>query len=411
MIPRSSPAPWLHRFAVLTALATLGLLGVGGLVTSHGVGMAVPDWPNTYGYNMFFFPPSRWVGGVFYEHTHRLLASGVGLLTTVLVVWLYGRKSRPVLRWGGVGLIVLGSATFVATRSRWADAAVLAITGLAGLATSYVWPKSEPCAKWLRRMGLLALLAVALQGVLGGLRVVLFKDEIGIFHAALAQSFFVLVCVLAAVTSPRWQQLSTASTGPMSSPVPRASQLFFLAGTLLIFWQLVLGATMRHQHAGLAIPDFPSAYGHLWPDTSPQAIALYNARRLEVIAVKPITAVQIWFQMAHRGMALLILAAAVGSAWVTWRRLPPGHVLRKLGTVWLGLILVQVLLGAWTIWSGKAADIATAHVVVGALCLAGGALGTILSLRTSSFAGAMTSPAGYPALPLATASAAEPGHL
>src|SRR5580765_5532656 len=71
--------PWLHRFAVMTALATFCLLGVGGLVTSHGVGMAVPDWPNTYGYNMFLFPISKWVGGVLYEHSHRLMAALVGL--------------------------------------------------------------------------------------------------------------------------------------------------------------------------------------------------------------------------------------------------------------------------------------------------------------------------------------------
>ena len=89
----------LHRFAVLTAVATLGLVGVGGLVTSHGAGMAVPDWPNTYGYNMFFFPISQWVGGIFYEHTHRLAASAVGLLTVVLALWLYGRSARPLMRW------------------------------------------------------------------------------------------------------------------------------------------------------------------------------------------------------------------------------------------------------------------------------------------------------------------------
>ena len=88
---RKKPAPQvsgsgLHWFAVLTAVATLGLLGAGGLVTSHGAGMAVPDWPNTYGYNMFFVPVSQWVGGIFYEHTHRLAASGVGLLTIMLAL-------------------------------------------------------------------------------------------------------------------------------------------------------------------------------------------------------------------------------------------------------------------------------------------------------------------------------------
>src|SRR5512137_1528314 len=98
----------LHRFAVFTAIATLGLLGIGGLVTSHGAGMAVPDWPNTYGYNMFFFPISQWVGGIFYEHTHRLAASGVGLLTVILALWLYGRRARPVMRWGGALLLLLG---------------------------------------------------------------------------------------------------------------------------------------------------------------------------------------------------------------------------------------------------------------------------------------------------------------
>ena len=74
----------LHRFAVFTVLATLGLVGMGGLVTSHGVGMAVPDWPTSYGYNMFALPISTWLtGGIFHEHTHRLWASEVGILTIV----------------------------------------------------------------------------------------------------------------------------------------------------------------------------------------------------------------------------------------------------------------------------------------------------------------------------------------
>src|SRR2546422_3222051 len=97
----------LHRFAVLTAMATLGLVAIGGLVTSHGVGMAVPDWPNTYGYNMFLFPFSKWVGGILYEHSHRLMAALVGLLTTVLAVWLWVRETRGRNRWLGVGTIVL----------------------------------------------------------------------------------------------------------------------------------------------------------------------------------------------------------------------------------------------------------------------------------------------------------------
>src|SRR6266702_6661254 len=108
----------LHRCALLVALATFILLIAGGLVTSHGVGMAVPDWPNTFGYNMFFFPVSQWVGGVFYEHTHRLLASGVGLLTTVLALWLHGKCARRFLRWTGVVLLVCGVITRLAMPSR-----------------------------------------------------------------------------------------------------------------------------------------------------------------------------------------------------------------------------------------------------------------------------------------------------
>src|SRR6185436_20497682 len=98
---------WLHRFAVFTALATLCLIWVGGLVTSHGAGMAVPDWPTSYGYNMFYFPISKWVGGVFYEHTHRLLAAGVGLLTSILAAWSWGRETAGRTRWFGWGVIVL----------------------------------------------------------------------------------------------------------------------------------------------------------------------------------------------------------------------------------------------------------------------------------------------------------------
>src|SRR5215831_13995644 len=93
-MPSSQYNFWLHRFAWLTALVTLGLIAVGGLVTSHEAGMAVPDWPNSYGYNMFLFPVSKWVGGILYEHTHRLIASTLGVLAVALTRWLGGSRSR-----------------------------------------------------------------------------------------------------------------------------------------------------------------------------------------------------------------------------------------------------------------------------------------------------------------------------
>src|SRR5437762_9764173 len=107
---RTTDNVWLSRFALLTAFATLVLICVGGLVTSHGAGMAVPDWPNTFGYNLFFFPVSQWVGGIFYEHTHRLVASVVGLLVIGLTRWLGGRQSRLPLAIVGAIEVLAGLA-------------------------------------------------------------------------------------------------------------------------------------------------------------------------------------------------------------------------------------------------------------------------------------------------------------
>ncbi len=147
-----SPNSRLSAFALLTALATLGLLALGGLVTSHGAGMAVPDWPNTYGYNMFFFPVSQWVGGIYYEHTHRLLASMVGLLTSILALWLYGRKARPLMRWLGAVLVAGALVMVIGWPRRWSDGLVLGISGAALLGSSLAWPRCEPardgCGGW-----------------------------------------------------------------------------------------------------------------------------------------------------------------------------------------------------------------------------------------------------------------------
>jgi cytochrome c oxidase assembly protein subunit 15 len=407
----------LHRFAVFTAVLTLLLLGAGGLVTSHGVGMAVPDWPNTFGYNMFFFPFSQWVGGVFYEHSHRLIASGVGLCTAILAIWLHGRKARPVLRWIGLGLLVLSAGSAFAFPARWADAIVLGLSGAAALGSSFVWPRCEPAGRWLRRLGLVALVAVVLQGVLGGLRVVLFKDQIGIFHATLAQLFFALTCAIALFTSRWWEKRFGSPWGetPVSLghalgdriPLPHALShwerkesagnstrlsWFCFATTVLILGQLVLGATMRHQHAGLAIPDFPAAYGRLWPATDSQSVAHYNQQRIEVLDVNPITAIQIEMQMLHRVAAVAIFAGVVVSAWTARRQFGRATTVSRLTLGWVGLVLAQVLLGAATIWSNKAADIATAHVLVGALSLTvGTSLCIILQKQRALMRTALTS--------------------
>jgi heme a synthase len=394
--------PWQHRFAVFTAAATLLLLAAGGLVTSHGVGMAVPDWPNTYGYNMFFFPISRWAGGIFYEHTHRLMASGVGLLTGILALWLYGKPARPFMRWTGLGFLVLGLAGGLLFPGRWADGVVAGSTGLVLFGTSFVWPRCEPAVKWLRRLGWIAFVAVVLQGVLGGLRVVWFKDQIGVFHATLAQLFFALTCAMALFTSKWWRdeerwspiRRDAPSDAPGAGSETGAPKLrgLLLFTTCLILFQLMLGAMMRHQHAGLAIPDFPLAYGKLWPATDPKAVAHYNGQRVEVTAANPITAFQIHLQMGHRLVAALILAGVAGCAWrvrsagFNRSASPNLKCLSRLAAGWLALVLAQVALGAWTIWSNKAADVATAHVLVGALSLATGSMLCLVSFRSPEWA-------------------------
>jgi len=151
--------------------------------------------------------------------------------------------------------------------------------------------------------------------------------------------------------------------------------------TLLVLVQLILGATMRHQHAGLAVPDFPLAYGRLWPATDGDSIAAYNRARLETRALNDITAAQIHLHMTHRATAVVV-AMAIGTAWwKTRRKLALGQPVRRLAGVWFALVIVQFGLGAWTVWSNKAADITTLHVVTGALTLLTGALLTMVSFR------------------------------
>jgi cytochrome c oxidase assembly protein subunit 15 len=402
----------LHWFAVLTALFTFLLLGAGGLVTSHGAGMSVPDWPNSYGYNMFLFPPSQWIGGIFYEHTHRLIASGVGLMTAILVLWLFGRNSRHFMRWMGFILPIVGIASECLFPNRWLDGVLYGATGLVAYVASFFWPSCERSVKWMRWLGMGAFLLVVAQGVLGGLRVVLADAQLGIFHAIIGQLFFVLTGAIALFTSRFWQNLRPGRAGnPLTAvgargvtrPTGTNLRRLVLATTVLIFCQLIIGATMRQQHAGLAISDFPLAYGKIWPDTSAVAVQGYNEHRMDVTAENPITAFQIVLQMIHRLIALTIGVLTVACAWQAWRRLGKKDSLTKLAWFWLALILGQILLGAATIWSNKAADVATAHVLGGALSLVTGALWYIIAFRrsagSSEIAPAATISGAYGAVP------------
>jgi len=365
--------------------------------------MAVPDWPNTYGYNMFLFPVSQWVGGIFYEHSHRLIATLVGLLTAVLAGWIWGRETHGKTRW--LGFLAIVFVLFLMGVRK--QPLYVALSVAAVVIIGYAFYQFARDRRQLRWLGMAALAAVILQGVLGGLRVVLYQDEIGILHATLAQVFFVLICSVALFTS-RWWHGPPSTTPPSSlvgiqAPQTRALKAlrsFALISTGLILLQLILGATMRHQHAGLAIPDFPLAYGALWPDMSPEAVARYNSQRVEVTTANPITVFQIGLQMLHRAMAVAILVFVASVAWKARRwssqlksenynspsaeKGVPMEIatpLSRLASFWLALILLQAGLGAWTIWSNKAADVATAHVLAGALSLVTGALWCIIAFR------------------------------
>lgn len=372
----SAPHPWLHRFALLTAAATFVLIGIGGLVTSHGAGMAVPDWPNSYGYNMFTFPVSMWVGGILYEHSHRLAGSVVGFLTLVLALWLNGRSAAKWLRWGSVVVFALGLLASTSARVKLDNVLFLVGTGLAGFAVSFVWPRHEPIGPRLARWGGVALVLVVLQGLLGGLRVTALADWLGIFHGTLAQCFLVLVCAIALVTGGWWARWQAE---PSIVPVPEKVRRFLLVTTLLILGQLALGASMRHQHAGLAIPDFPLAHGKLWPATDAAALEKYNQTRLDHRDFKPITAGQIHLHMAHRLGALIVFGHVLGCLLKLRRTVGVAHPLARVAGGWFGLICVQFGLGIWTVLSNKAADIATLHVVVGAASLVTGGLLTLLA--------------------------------
>jgi cytochrome c oxidase assembly protein subunit 15 len=186
-------SPALHRFALITSATTFCLIIAGALVVGHGAGLAVPDWPLSFG---TYMPPM--VGGVFYEHGHRMIAGTVAVLTTAMAVWLWLRDSRAWMRW----------------------------LGAAGLA------------------------AVILQAILGGLTVLYrLPTPIVVFHACLAQLFFCITLSLVVFTGPIWNQPAAPVEDSQS---PRFRQLT-AATSAALFVQLVLGAALRH-HALDVVP-------------------------------------------------------------------------------------------------------------------------------------------------------------
>jgi len=281
------PGSGLRVFTKVVAAATFVLLLAGAMVTSTGSGLAVPDWPLSFGQWM---PPME--GGVLYEHGHRMIASFVGLLIVIEAVWLARVDPRPAVR----------------------------------------------------ALGWAALGGVVVQGLLGGLTVLLrLPDLVSVSHAALAELVFGATVALAVVCSRSW------ATAPGDPPAdPGVPSLFALGAVVaaVIWLQIVLGAVVRHTGAGLVIPDFPLAYGEIVPPLASTPVALH---------------------FAHRVGAVVVLVAVAWVAVRTWRAHGGRVALVAPASLLAALVVVQIGLGGWTVLSRKAAWVTSAHLGVGAL--------------------------------------------
>ena len=295
---------WLHRLALLTSASAFFLLFLGGLVTSHQAGLSVPDWPTSYGWNMFTFPMKDWMGNIFYEHTHRLFASYVGFLILVQAVLIQRFEVRS----------------------------------------------------WVKKLGWLALGGVILQGVLGGITVLMYlPPAVSSAHAGLGQAMFCLTIAIAMVTNKKWDDFKTKRQERSNYGV----RFWTLVSVIVVFVQLLVGAVMRHTFSGLAIPTFPFApNGSLIPEFSSFGVAINFAHRVGAGIVT---------------LALFITARTVYRYHAREKTLVIPMMLAML------LLGIQITLGAITIWSSKAVTPTTLHVSCGAAIL-----GTMVYLMVRS---------------------------
>jgi cytochrome c oxidase assembly protein subunit 15 len=271
----------IYVLALLICAATLVLLAAGALVVGTGSSLAVPDWPLAYGQ---FFPPM--VGGILFEHGHRMVASAVGLLTVILALWLARREPR----------------------------------------------------RWVRRLGFGAMAVVVVQGLLGGITVLLLLPKaVSISHAILAQTFFVMAVLLAQVTAPGWPAFA-AGTGRAEPGSVRWLGIITLAA---LEGELLLGAMVRHYNAGLVIPDFPLALGQVLPPLESFPVAIH---------------------FLHRVGALVVLGLVVATGWMALARHGADAALKRRVGFMAATLLAQVVLGAFVIWSQRQLAVTTLHV-------------------------------------------------
>lgn len=294
--------PALAWFATLGSAWVFVLVMLGAFTTSIGAGMAFPDWPLSNG----SLNPEGWLTDVamFAEHSHRLSGATMGLITIGLAVWLALSETRA----------------------------------------------------WVRRLGWAALAIVILQGIIGGQRVRLdawhlfgWQMSIGqmlrIPHGILAQIYVIVLFAIAAALSRAWIE------APLSSrAISRRVQRVGIFCTALVLVQLVVAATMRHVHAGLAIPTFPlTPQGELIP-------SVWNFH--------------IGIHFTHRALALILSVALVWYALAVWREPTATPLFRRIAFLMVTALAIQVALGVAVIWSTRNPYYTTAHVIVGACTLA-----------------------------------------
>lgn len=311
---------WLRRLSKLTVFSTLFLIFAGALVKSHEVGLSVPDWPTTYGKQMFAYPISEMVGGIFYEHGHRMVATIVGFFTMVQAIWLgFSQESQ-----------------------------------------------------WLKKIGFFALGMVILQGLFGGITVLFFlPPPVSIIHGILAQTFFMITIVLAYGLSIERSKRTEISG---SSGVKRGAVI--MCG--LVYVQLILGALMRHTASGMAIPDFPTM-GGLWIPTFSETMIHNINSTLFDLDIDPVSRGQVIIHFIHR-LGAIIVTGSIGFFGYKYGSFAKENKLVFAALVSIiGIVILQFSLGAITVLSERSPYIASFHVVTGAALL--GAC-TLFILRT-----------------------------
>lgn len=302
-------SPRLALFTKLHLITIFFLILMGALVKSHDAGLAVPDWPTTFGQNMFLYPPSEWVGGIFYEHFHRLVASFVGLLTVIVTFWLFKVESRA----------------------------------------------------WVRYLGYLSLLAVVLQGLLGGLTVLWnLPPLVSIAHGVLAQTYLIICLIIT------YSQTRECIEGSSDKPTPPIFWTSIIA-IAIIMLQLILGAIVRHTGSGLAIPDFPTMGGRAFPLFTAATMDYINDLRFQ-LGLRPATTTQAIIHLLHRLGAILVTVILV-MLYLKSRINGIHPAIKTVARRNLVLLLLQWTLGMYTIWSVKEPYITSMHVLVGALLL------------------------------------------